>query len=134
MPNPMREIPEDASQKFVETSQEPIDADGQEIVTGFLRAELDLAFTMLSIAMETGRDADRRAFLNVAPNSINSVRGLAGRITDYSDIQWIRARVHILESAVTRLKSSGASGSSIDRAIGQSVPRSIIEQIRRVRP
>jgi len=105
MPNSPRDT-QHASERCTDSSQPTFhDTEGQKIVTDFLRAELDLAFTMLSIAMETGRDADRKTFLSVAPNSIDSVRSLEGNIADSGDRSWIRARVRLLESAVRRIKS-----------------------------
>jgi hypothetical protein len=96
------------------------DTDTQRVVTGFVRAELDLAFTMLGIARETGQAADRERFLNVAPNSISSVRAFEGRIIDAGDALWARARVRILESAFkelklnhTRLRNGGVRGASV---------------------
>ena len=120
MPNLICETTERSREECTDISQKTIDRECQKIVIDFLRAELDLAFTMLSIAMETGLDADRGRFLSVAPNSINSVCGFGGRITDSSDIEWLRAQVRILESAVKRLKSVDATRRRIGRAVGRS--------------
>jgi hypothetical protein len=130
MPDLIREITQHASERCSDNSRSAIRTESQKIIRDFLKAELDLAFTMLNIAMETGRDADRRTFLNVAPNSINSVSAFAAKITESSDTTWMRARVRILESSVTKLKSMDDTRRRVDRSFGQLVSRTSVDQIR----
>src|SRR5712671_3830323 len=90
----MAPLPKDLADQF---------AQAQQSLVGFLRADLELAFTMLRTAEieHAAKNLEHmRASVAKVQEALSSVRRLAGRVEDHETSSEIAARANELETAL----------------------------------
>jgi len=87
-------------------------ARSQKSLIEFLRVDLDLAFTILDTAKIEKHAGNRQrmtASLRTVRKALKSIRHLAERVRDVTELSEIHARANELEAALTQFKMEAES-------------------------
>ena len=87
-------------------------ARSQQSLIDFLRVDLDLAFTILDTAKiekRAGNTPRMKAALKTVRKALKSIRHLAERVQDRTELRKIHARANELEAALTQFKIGSES-------------------------